>query len=414
MLALKHIVIIFIIVFGLTIIIHAEDQASRHLARFNREISLELYTGNLAKIGANGEGVLECYRGVKLSEIYYFSSSVTLINRENGIEIDDENGLVTFGLAEVRCKPRLSSTVMTCCGNAYRGYIKAIYQDTTLGMIVLNIVDIEDYLKGVLPGEIGHRTDDEYEAVKAQAVASRTYAIWKLTDRETSGKLSSTVADQLYTGKDTEMPFLSKAVDETFGEIITYKDRPIAAYYHAVCGGYTSPIEKTWPDKMPTPYLAAVDDDSNCAWAKSFSWTETYSFDGLKANLISYFTAKSSADSASFDEIKDINFMEDPETGRVDTMKVLTGQGIFIAADDKIRWALGRQSVPGTILPSTRFRAEKEMKDGKLLGLKLNGSGNGHGVGMCQCGAIGQARAGQKYDDILKFYYRHTKLEKLY
>jgi stage II sporulation protein D len=411
---MRHVSLILIIVLCQTFNIHGEDKPSGLLAHFNREIPLELFTGNLAKIGANGEGVLECYRGVKLSEIYYFSSSVNIINRENGIEIDDEDGLVTLGLAEVRCKPRLPSTVMTYSGNAYRGYIKAIYQDTTLGMQVLNIVDIEDYLKGVLPGEIGHRTDDEYEAVKAQAVASRTYAIWKLTDRETSGKLASTVADQLYTGKDMEMPLLSKAVDETSGEIITFKGRPIAAYYHAVCGGYTSPIEKTWSDKKPIPYLEGVDDDSNCVWAKSYSWIETFTSDSLKANLKNYFTSKNAADSVNFDKIEDIDFVNDPETGRVDTMKVTTGQGTFFAADDKIRWALGRQSVAGTILPSTRFKAEKEMKDGKLVGLILSGTGNGHGVGMCQCGAIGQARAGQKYDDILKFYYRHTKLEKLY
>ena len=372
---------------------------------------MELYTGNNAKLGANGEGVLECYRGIKLSEIYYFNSSVNLINHENGIEIDDENGLITLGLAEVRCKPRHPSTIMTYRGNEYRGYINAIYQDTTLGMQVLNIVDIEDYLKGVMPGEIGHRTNDEYQAVKAQAVAARTYAIWKLTDHETSGKLSSTVADQLYTGMDSEMPFLSRAVDETMGEILTFKDRPISAYYHAVCGGHTSAVEKTWPDHPPTPYLEAVDDDSNCAWAKSYSWTEVLTSDTLKAHLKSYFAGKNCTDSTAFDDIDDIDFHSDSETGRMDTMKIITDKGIFIAVDDKIRWALGRQLVVGTILPSTRFTVEKEMKDGKLVGLKLSGTGNGHGVGMCQCGAIGQARAGQKYDDILKFYYKHTKLE---
>jgi stage II sporulation protein D len=304
-------------------------------------------------------------------------------------------------LTEVRCKPRLGSSFITFNDRAYRGYLKARYDDSPKGIIFINIIDIEDYLKGVLPGEIGDRTKDEYEAVKAQAVAARTYAVWKLTYRASSGKLAPTVADQLYTGIDSEKEFLSNGIDDTQGEIATFKDLPIAAFYHAVCGGHTASVEKVWPERKPEQYLEGVDDKDYCSWAKSFSWAETFNVPKLRDALVKYFAGKG-IDSASFDDIRDINFISDPETGRAASMEVITATGSFKETYDHIRWVLGRPSVPGAILPSTNFRAEKEMENGKISMLKIVGTGNGHGVGMCQCGAIGQSRLGINYSDILK------------
>jgi stage II sporulation protein D len=413
--SIKKIIFTFLIVLITYKLIPAQDPPPDFVKHFKREVPIELYDGQQISIGVKGgEAVLECYRGVKLSEIYYFNSGVDLSYKENGIEIDDEDGALTIGLTEVHCKPRQDGALLTYGDHSYRGFLKAKYEDSPHGILLINVVDIEDYVKGVLPGEIGDRTQEEYEAVKAQAIAARTYAIWKLTDQGTSGKLASTIADQLYTGADSEKELLTKGVEDTQGEIMTYKNHPIAAYYHAVCGGHTAPIEKIWPEKKPIGYLEGVDDKDYCSWARSYSWSEHFTIAQLQDTLEKYFTDKGKCKEDGLGSIRNIEFERDKETGRIDVMKVTTPTGVYKEVADHIRWALLRPSVAGAILPSTKFSAEKEMDGDKIVGLKINGTGNGHGVGMCQCGAIGQSRIGQNYHDILKYYYKHIKIVKAY
>jgi stage II sporulation protein D len=412
--AIKRAIFTVLILLAIFPILKAEDSSSDNLKHFKREIPVELLEGQEIQLGVRGEAVLECYRGSKLSEIYYFNSNVVFKFQENGVEIDDEDGPLTYGLTEVHCKPRQDSAFVTYSNRAYRGYFKIVYKESPKGILLVNVVDIEDYVKGVLPGEIGDRTAEEYEAVKAQAVAARTYAVWKLTDQESSGKLAPTIADQLYTGVDSEKDLLSKGVDETQGEIIAYKGRPISAYYHAVCGGRTSPIEKVWPEKHHIAYLESVDDRDYCAWAKSYSWAESFTLSHLQETLEKYFVDKGICKEGAFGPIQDIDFAVDKETGRMKSIQVKTPTSVYKELADRIRWALGRPSAPGAILPSTKFRVEKMMNGGKFDGLKIMGVGNGHGVGMCQCGAIGQSRLGHKYGDILKYYYKHIKIVKAY
>ena len=384
------------------------------IPRFDREVPVLLYSGGQSVIEINGSAALECYRGAKLSEVYYFSSEVQLAYSELGIEVRDQNGLLSTGLTEIRCKPRNELTVLTFSGRSYRGYLRGLYRDEIKGFILVNMVDIEEYLAGVLPGEIGERTLDEYEAAKAQAVAARTYAIWKLTYGGAGQMLFPTIADQVYLGRNAELDLLTKAVFETTGEIVAYGDKPIAAYYHAVCGGESIPVEKAWPDKEPAPYLQAEKDDNYCAWAKSYSWSETFEDSTLRNHLRVYFVDRQLASADDFREIKDVEFSVEKQSGRVMSMKVITGSGVFIVERDQIRWALGRPSVPGAILPSTMFTAEVSRTADGEIGLAIRGRGNGHGVGLCQCGAIGRARSGQKYDKILKSYYKGSRIEKIY
>jgi stage II sporulation protein D len=392
----------------------ADDALLNLMHRFNREIPVQLAEGDSLIIGIRGEAILECYRGTKLAEVYYFGDDLIINYRENGLEVSDDEGSIALGLAEIRCKPRLETSNIVYNGHAYRGYFKALFKDSPSEIQLINVIDIEDYLKGVLPGEIGDRTQDEYESVKAQAVAARTYAIWKMTDSNSSRKLQATIADQLYTGLDSEKDLLTKGIEETRGEILVYKDRPIATYYHAVCGGHTASVEKIWPEKRPAPYLEGVDDGDFCAWAKSYSWTESYTPEQLKEAFTRYFKGRGIARDGDFEQIRNIAFRRSEETGRVDLMTVTTATGVFKEECDKIRWAIGRSSVPGAILPSTHFNYNIEMAGDTLAGMKINGTGNGHGIGMCQCGAIGRSRAGFKYDEILKHYYKHVKVAKIY
>jgi len=381
---------------------------------FNREVPVQLFTGQQMEISFDSRGVIECYRLGQLSEIYYMTSDLTLEADNENITIYDENGEITAGLSEVKCKPRGSSSSVGFEGNLYRGFFRVVYDSLQSYLRLYNIVDMEDYLLGVLPEEIGDRAENEFEAAKAQAVAARTYAVWRLISEGEAGKLYPTVADQVYNGKNGELELLNRAVRDTEGEILMYKGGPVAAYFHAVCGGMTVPIEKAWPHKERLPYLESVDDDDYCKWARTYSWVEFFNPGTLKDNLGAYFAHLNGTPPSEFDSIYDIEFRTDENTGRVFEMNIFTVSEVYTVAADQIRWALGRPSKPGAILPSTKFTVEKMKNDKGIQGLVITGEGNGHGVGACQCGFIGRARAGQKYDEMLKKYYTGVKLIKIY
>lgn len=381
---------------------------------FKREVPVQLFLGQKTEIMFDDRGVIECLRKGELSEIYYMTSCLGLEAVKDGITLNDENGEITSGISEVLCKPRGSSSYVNFDGTSYRGYFRVVYDSLQSHLVLYNIVDLEDYLKGVLPAEIGDRSEDEFEAAKAQAVVARTYAVWKLISEGEAGKLYPTVADQVYAGKDSEIDLLSKAVRETEGEILMYKGGPVAAYYHAVCGGSTIPIEKAWPNKARLPYLEGVDDRDYCAWAKTYYWIENFDLQTLTRNLTAYFSRLNDDSATDLGQINDIEFYTDSETHRVYKMEVYTASRILSVEADQIRWALGRPSKPGSILPSTRFTVKQIKDQGGLRGLIITGVGNGHGVGACQCGFIGRAREGQKYHEMLDKYYKGVKLVKLY
>ncbi len=403
-----------ILLFNITSAMTSKKPEVVVLPDFDREVPVLLYSGRELVIEIEGMAALECYRGVKLSEVYYFSSKVRLRFEDHGIEVKDHNGVLTIGLTEIRCKPRNESTVLRLGGKSYRGYFRGVHREETKSIMIINMIDLEEYLSGVLPAEIGERTIDEYEAAKAQAVAARTYAVWKLTNGGSNSVLFPTIADQVYLGRDSEIDLLTKAVFETTGEILIYENEPIAAFYHAVCGGETIPVERAWPDRNPLSYLRGVKDADYCTWAKTYSWVEVFEEDLLKANLEKYFVGRNLAGTEDFKDLVDIEFAFDEKVGRAKRMDIYTASDLFTVEYDQIRWALGKPSAPGAILPSTKFEVEKLKTEEGRLKLTISGKGNGHGVGVCQCGAIGRARAGQKYDKILKSYYKGAKIERIY
>jgi stage II sporulation protein D len=275
------------------------------------------------------------------------------------------------------------------------------------------MIDIELYLQGVLPGEIGERDESEFEAVKAQAVAARTYAVWRLSTLQDDKHLKNSIDDQLYLGAGAEIDLLNKAVRQTEGLIMTYNNKPISAYYHAVCGGSTAPIEKIW-DSKKIPYLEGSIDGNYCQWAKTFFWSEEFSGAQLTQNLSAYFNQLGELPQKGFGKLTAIEFKKDDSIGRMVELKVTTSTGKFIVKSDRIRWALKRPSSAGAILPSTRFNARIFKSNGAIESMELVGAGNGHGIGMCQCGAIGRSRSGQSCDKILESYYKNIKIEKIY
>jgi stage II sporulation protein D len=144
-------------------------------------------------------------------------------------------------------------------GKAYRGIM--LFKAVEGGVAAVNILDIDDYIKGVLPSEIGRLGPEQLEAYRAQAIAARAYALAKLEERKGElYDLNATVMDQVYSGAGAEWDAATRAVESTRGLVATFLGEPLRAYYCACCGGHTADVRLAWPWKTPYPYLYGVRD----------------------------------------------------------------------------------------------------------------------------------------------------------
>ncbi len=271
----------------------------------------------------------------------------------------------------------------------------------------INVIDIEDYLRGVVPYEIGKLDESKFEALKAQAVAARTYAYKHFGSRVAQGfDVYADTRDQVYKGLHSATALTDKAVRETDGVVMTYNGEFITAYYHSTCGGETEGVV-TWgrPDH---PYLKNKPDlrPDGTPWCRESNyteWTREFTEDELR-DLFQINAKDAKANVPSFSSIKSMRIQDTLKSGRIHTLVIETNNGSFTAKADKIRWLFKRG---GTILPSSFFRIHKNGNE-----WILKGKGFGHGVGLCQMGARARAQAGQSYIQILTHYYPGITLEK--
>ncbi len=289
-------------------------------------------------------------------------------------------------------------------GKEYRGKILIVNVSGKLNII--NALPVEDYLKGVVPHEIGKLDSSMFEALKVQSVAARTYAYRHYNSRSSLGfDVYATVQDQVYNGSSGESPLTNAAIDSTRGLVLTYNGNLVEAYYHSTCGGYTEGVE-TW-GLSPVPYLQSQNDMKNAdsAWCTGphSSWKKVYNEKELVAMFKRNFKEARAEGKSNFGGIQQIEIKSTFPGGRVAELEVLTDKGIFTVRGDRTRWLFKEGS---KILSSSKFKVEK---NGKVW--ILDGSGFGHGIGMCQMGTRERAKAGQTFDAILKAYYPGTTLE---
>jgi stage II sporulation protein D len=260
-------------------------------------------------------------------------------------------------------------------GHLYKGRLEVL--SDRHGLYIINNIPLERYVEEVVASETGENW--ELEALKAQAVISRTYAIYKKEENHARPyHITSGIMDQLYEEKITD-PLISLAVEETGGEILTYNGRPIRAYYHAICIGKTEVPEEVWGEGYP--YLRSVDCNARAtpydSWQRRFSLQEIGGAIGLEG-------------------IEDITIGSYTSTGRVRTIKIIArGSSPYEMRATELRRLLGYRR-----LPSTHFSVKVE--DGEAV---FDGRGWGHGVGLCQWGALEMARQGKSYREILAHYY---------
>lgn len=303
-------------------------------------------------------------------------------------------------------------------GKRYRGGAK-VFLNPRGKITVANRVDVEDYLRGVLPHELGRLELATLEAGKAQAVAARTYTLSYIGRRFDEGfDLYDSVEDQVYGGTVSESPMSDRAVEETKGVVALYAGSYIRANYFSTCGGATVNVEDIWPDP-PFPWLRQVVDGSiDNAWCKNsphFRWVERWSGAEVLANLNQYGPAQSgqAPPKGGWRTLKNVRVASRSPSGHVRELIFETSQGDVSVLADKTRWVLRRPNGAG-ILRSSLFKvAVARDRHGNVTEVIASGAGNGHGAGMCQVGALAQARAGRTYDEILRSYYTGIDLVKL-
>lgn len=268
-------------------------------------------------------------------------------------------------------------------GRLFRGEVDIVRKENGKLMLV-NHIDIDEYLYGVLYHEVSHRWP--MDALKAQAIAARTFALYQARqNRMQPYDLRSDIYSQVYGGSTSERWSTTMAVNATKGKVLVYNGDILPAYYHATCAGYTEDASNMWKIDMAPLKGVACD---FCAQSPYYKWAKELPLWMIEGKL--------RENGYKIDKITAINILSKNRSGRVDKMEIKDRAGVSIVLTGKDF----RQIIGPNELRSTKFDAL--VKWGSLM---VEGHGWGHGVGMCQWGAFGMASQGKKADEILKFYY---------
>jgi len=259
---------------------------------------------------------------------------------------------------------------------------------------IINSVDLETYIASVVGSEMGFH---EHEALKTQAVVSRTYALWSIKKSPFPRfDVRDYEANQVYVGNLPNSPRFSEATEATRGEILTWSNKLILAAFSSTCGGKTANNEDVWSGE-PHPYLRSQNDMEMCSASTHYEWSYQIGHSELR-NLIhrqyGFSFVNRSIQTDQSGRVRSIRFEND------------SGHGLEFTGNE-FRLFINQNSGPAAVR-STIFRWNDV--DDRIL---LEGRGAGHGVGLCQWGARGFANEGWNYKDILSFYFTGVKVVNL-
>lgn len=346
----------------------------------------------------------------------------------------------------------MNNSVLKVENNRYRGYIR--FQRKGNDLIVINRVTLNDYLYGVVPREMP--SSFPFEALKAQAVAARNFALKNVGKYSSEGyNLSDTTDCQVYGGMDAETEITNKAVDETKGIIAEYNGELIDAVYCSNSGGITEESGSAWA--VDEPYLKSIEDSFSTDSPNSV-WTAVFSESELKEKL--------KTKGINVGDINNLEVLETSSSGRVLKLKIVGSAGEYVLEKDKIRQVLGLNDIKSTLFTIAKsngfgegtkevYAVDGTMDNPKTVNLNdanvingdskktvsrgmvkrvvtsagdkeiseqeekssggdfvIEGKGYGHGVGMSQWGAKKMAEEGYKFEEILKYYYNGVDVVK--
>jgi stage II sporulation protein D len=393
------------------------------------ETGLDIWAGGPA-------GLVDARTGVVLLEVDG-QEQVVHLNRDGG-QVAWQQGAHRGQAGAVVLRPNDPATRVGQGDSEFRGEFLVITSPVGRGLTLVNSVDIESYLKGVVPWEIGRHPVARLAALQAQAVAARTYTVSHLGARRNHGfDLYASVMDQVYRGSAGEDELCNQAVDATAGLVLRDGEERIEAYYSACCGGTSSNIDEVWA-REGRRYLRSADDGpavdgtAFCSGSRHFHWRETWTCgqldDILAETLPAYLDwiaerparetwtgrvfvpREAASDARRPGHLRNLEILSRTTSGRVAELVVSTDAGEYHVRGDRTRWILRPASGNPSILRSAMFDVELERDGARLTRVATRGRGYGHGIGLCQTGALERASAGQSFQEILAHYYPGAEL----
>lgn len=378
----------------------AEPQIRVALVVGGRDVPLG-GTGALRVSGPGGEWLGDVREGAERR----------LVPAAGGVAVRTPGGTATSGFAELRIAPGTLDGTIRVNGREYRGTLRV--STDARGVLVVNELSIEQYLASVVPSELGRRDPTEREAVLAQAIVSRTYALRNLGRYGSAGyDALATVADQAYGGAGNENPLASEAVAATRGTVIEYGGALADVFFSSTCGGRTEDGEAAFRGAR-RPYLRSIADNDGgadfCTISPRYRWREEWTGEALRQTLVRNLATAAAGAPSAIRAVRDVQVVSRTATGRAAAVSVaLPGRNVQVEGQ-RIRDALRLAS--GEILRSTAVDFQvTHGRGGTVSRLVAVGRGAGHAVGLCQWGAIGRARAGQDHVRILSAYFPGTQL----
>ncbi|MCX5783862.1 MAG: SpoIID/LytB domain-containing protein [Elusimicrobia bacterium] len=309
------------------------------------------------------------------------------VSGKQNIEVKVKNSGLNFGKfslgSAVRITPLEGEDRLKFGGKSYRGGLVVRANDDGT-VTVIEELDIEEYLCGVLPYEMG--PEWPLQALKAQAVTARTYVLTENKKFKDAGfHVSADVRSQMYGGSAYTAPSILTAVRSTAGEVLSYKGKLVPAFYHASCGGATASSE-VWGGEAVRP-LSGVP-CKYCKNIKKFQWTIK-----ISAEQILDFLAQIGLNS---NKLRGLRISKKDKLGRATLLEFKTKNGSISAkSGDFCRYA-GRGGFKSVFISRIIHRGND---------FEIMGRGSGHGVGLCQEGAKQMALNKKDYRRILKYYY---------
>lgn len=377
-------------------------------------------TGKIEKVVVSGEPLCFQLKTPTPQKLPQLVPSFELTATKEGILVKSEDTIVEVFTAIDFWSSSESTPVTTVTANGntrrFRGRITVSALPQNGGLLLVNTLPQEEYLYGVVPGEVP--ASWSFECLKAQAILARTYSLNNSSPTKAYDLVDST-SSQVYLGFDHEYPSTNRAVDETQGLVIGYNGRMVnTVYYFSSCGGQTENCGEVWYQNVP--YLvsvscgcgAAVDLsteeavqnyfetplDFACSRSSTSRWQEQYGPEELE---------KLAGNFAKGAKFIDLIATKRSTGGAVLSVVVKTDQGDFpVNGELNIRRQLG----VNRSLRSSFFAMEKEICQDEVVGLTLKGGGWGHRIGVCQWGMEGMAREGKSCQEILKHYLPGTEL----
>ena len=286
-------------------------------------------------------------------------------------------------------------------GNGIRVSGTGLFGDTILfyknskgSLDVINELDLDDYLKGVVPFEGNPQWS--LESLKAQAVVSRTFAFTRMIERhDQEYDVMSGVFSQVYAGKKIETPRTNEAIEATKGQFLMHNNKIFPAYFHSTCGGATTAVDLVWPVK-PHPALGGVD-CRFCEKSPHYKWEARILPSEIKEKLAKH--------GMPVNEVLDIKTGKPDRTGRAHTFIIKSTWWEKTVDADAFRVWFDPMKLKSNLITKIRHT-----EDGAFI---FKGKGWGHGVGLCQFGMKYLGELGYSYQEILGYYYPGSQVSEV-